>query len=98
MGGQPSKNEREGGTERLMENIHDCIVAEFCEEVETKAILNTTGTSSPLSSIALGNICLDQAAHLSLLIEPHLAMLARIDDAGNVWNGDSSFRNVGGLD
>jgi len=72
-------------------------VTQFGEEVKTKAILNATGTSSSLGSVALGNIGLVQAAHLPLLIEPHLAMLARIYDAGDIWNGDSSFRNVGRL-
>ena len=69
-------------------------MAKFGEEVETKAILNTTGTSSPLGSIALSNVRLNQAAHLPLLIEPHLTMFARIDDASDVWNGDSGFRNI----
>ena len=78
-----------------MEGAHNCVVTEFGEEVETEAILNTTRTSSPLGSVALGNIGLDQAAHLSLLVEPHLTMFARINDAGDVWNCDSSFRNVG---
>jgi hypothetical protein len=70
-------------------------VTQFGEEVETKAILDTTSTSSPLGSVALGNICLDQSTHLSLLIKPHLAMFARINDAGDVGNCDSSFGNVG---
>jgi hypothetical protein len=78
-------------------NIYDCIVTKFGEEVETKSILNTTGTSSPLGSVALGNVCLNQAAHLSLLIEPHLAMFSRINDAGNIGDGDSSFRDVSRL-
>ena len=78
-----------------MEDTHDCIVTQFGEEVETKAILNTTGTSSPLGSVALGDIGLDQSTHLSLLIEPHLAMFTGINDTGDVWNCDSSLRNVG---
>jgi len=49
-------------------------MTQFSKEMETKAILDTTGTPSPLSSVALGNIGLDQAAHLPLLIEPHLPM------------------------
>ena len=64
------------------------------EEVETKAILNTAGASSPLGRVALGDISLDQSAHLPLLVESHLTMLARINDAGDVWNSDSSLRNV----
>jgi len=78
-----------------VEDSHNCVVTEFSKEMETKAILNTTGTTSSLSSVALGNICLDQAAHLSLLIELHLAMFSRINDTGDVRNGDSGFRNVG---
>jgi len=73
---------------------HDRIVTQFGEEVETEAILNTTGTSSPLGGVAPGDMGLDQPAHLSLLVKPHLAMFARVDDAGDVWNGDSSLRDV----
>ena len=69
-------------------------MAQFGEEVKTKAILNTAGAPSPLGSVALGDVGLDQSAQLPLLIEPHLAMFARINDAGDVRNGDSSLRNV----
>lgn len=78
-----------------MEVAHNRIVTQFGEEVETKAVLNTASASSPLSSVAPGNIRLDQAAHLSLLIEPHFAMFSRINDTSDVWDGDSSFRDVG---
>ena len=78
-----------------MEDTHDCIVTQFGEEMETKAILNTTSTPPPLGGVALGNVCLDQSAHLPLLVKPHLAVFSRIDDAGDVRNGDPSFRNVG---
>lgn len=80
-----------------MEVAHNRIVTQFGEEVETKAVLNTTGASSPLSSVAFGNIRLDQAAHLSLLVEPHFTMFSRINDTSDIRDGDSSFRDVGRL-
>ena len=72
-------------------------MTKFGEEMETKAILDATCTSPPLGSVALGNIYLNQAAHLPLLIKPHFAVFTRIDDAGNIRDGDTSFRNVGRL-
>ena len=60
----------------LVRDIHNRIVTEFCEEVEAKAVLDTTGPPAPLGSVALGNVCFDQAAHLPFLIKPHLAVLA----------------------
>ena len=84
---------RDGQT-RVVRGAHDRIMTQFGEEVETKAILNTTGTPSPLGRVALGDIGLDQSADLSLLIEPHLAMLARINDTGDIRNSDSGLRNV----
>jgi hypothetical protein len=74
-----------------------CVVSQFGEEVETQAILNTTGTSSPLGSVALGNVGLDQATHLPLLIEPHLAVFSGVNNTGDIWNSDSSLRNVSRL-
>ena len=78
-----------------MEDAHNCIVTQFCEEVKAKTILDTTSTPPPLSGVALGNVCLDQAARLSLLVEPHLAMFSRVNDAGDIRDGDSGFRDVG---
>ena len=40
------------------------------EEVETKAILYSARSTSPLGRIALGNIGLYEATELSFLVEP----------------------------
>lgn len=71
------------------------IVPDLGKEVETQAALHTTCTTSPLSGITLRNERLNETADLPLLIEPHLAVLPSVDDAGDVWNGDTSLGNVG---
>lgn len=44
-------------------------MSKFCEQVETEAILHTSGSTPTLGCIALGDVGLHQAAALSLLIE-----------------------------
>ena len=96
MGDQPSKKCKQTAN-KLTEVIYGRIMTKFGEEMETEAILDAACASSPLGSVALGNIYLDQAAHLPLLIKPHFAMFTRIDDAGNIRDGDTSFRDVSRL-
>ena len=69
-------------------------MTELGEEVEAQTALDTSGTSTPLSGVALGDECLNEFAQLSLLVEAHLAMLASVDDASDVRNGYTRLRNV----
>ena len=82
------------------------------EEVETKAVLDSAGSTSPLDRIALGNIGLYKATKLSFLVEPavrgerlcthvvevlpHFFVFSRVDHASDIRNGDSRLSDVSG--
>lgn len=70
------------------------IVPSLGEQVEAETALYTACTPASLSCITLRNERLDEAADLPFLIEPHLTVLSGVDDAGDVWNSDTSLRNV----
>ncbi len=68
----------------------------FCEQMEAKTLLNTTGTAPTLLRIGAGDKSIDEARELAPLIEPHFTVLPRVYDTGNIRDGDTSFRDVGG--
>jgi hypothetical protein len=45
------------------------VMSEFGEEMEAETRLNSTSTASSLSSIALSDVCFDQATDLAFFIE-----------------------------
>lgn len=67
----------------------------FGEEMEADAALYTACTPPPLGSIALCNERFNKATNLSFLVKTHLAMLACVDDASDIRDGDTGLRNVG---
>lgn len=67
----------------------------FSEEMEANTALYTACTTPPLGSITLCNERFNKATDLSFLVKTHLAMLACVDDASDIRDGDTSLRNVG---
>jgi hypothetical protein len=52
-----------------MKGTYQGVVSGFCEQVETNASLNTSGTSATLCSIAFGDVRFNEATNLPFLIE-----------------------------
>ena len=67
----------------------------LCEHVEAEAVLHTTGATTPLLRVGSRNERVNQPRELPSFVETHLSMLARVDDARHVGNGDAGLCNVG---
>ena len=62
--------------------------------MERDTFADTTSATATLGGVRLRDKRLDETTDLSFLIEPHLAVFARVDHGRDVGNRDTRLGNV----